>query len=115
MTNRNPSPSRRARILVLAGPGLALLATILSLAARIGLRPLGAVWVCAALWSLLTAFSCVLWRGFRRGDWSAFHRYELPDGREEDFEWSARTGRYAWRRDLEEQELFGQDPDIPFP
>ena len=108
MTNRNPSRSTRA--LVLAGPILALLATILSLAAGIGLRP-----PCAALWSLLTAFSCVLWRGFRHGDWTAFHRYELPDGREEDFEWSARTGRYAWRRELEEQELFGHDPDAPFP
>ena len=114
MTNRNPS--RSARLLVLAGPALALLATILSLATGIGLRPLGAVWFCAALlWSLLTAFSCVLWRGFRHGDWSAFHRHELSDGRDEDFEWSARTGRYAWRRDAEEEELFGQDPDIPFP
>ena len=64
--------------------------------------PLGAVWACSALWSLLTALSCVLWRGFRGGDWTAFHRYELPDGREEDFEWPARTGRYAWRRELEE-------------
>ena len=67
-------------------------------------------WAFAALWSLLTALSCVLWRGFRHGDWSAFHRYELPDGKEEDFEWSSRTGRYAWRREQEEQELFGQDP-----
>ena len=106
----DPKPSRSARLLVLAGLGLALLATILSLAAGIGLRHLGAIWACASLWSLLTALSCVLWRGFRHGDWSAFHRYELSDGRDEDFEWSARTGRYAWRRELEEQELFGQDP-----
>ena len=109
-------PSRSARLLVLAGLGLALLATILLLAAGSGLRPLGAVWAaCATLWSLLTTLSCVLWRGFRHGDWTAFHRCELPDGREEDFEWSARTGRYAWRRELEEQELFGQDPDAHFP
>ena len=108
MTKNNPS--RGARLLVLAGPASALLATILLLAAGIGLRPLGAVWACAALWSLLTALTCVLWRGFRHGDWSAFHRHELPDGRDEDFEWSSRTGRYAWRREQEEQELFGQDP-----
>ena len=113
MTNRNPS--RSARLLVLAGLGLALLATILSLAAGSGLRPLGFIWACSALWCLLTTLSCALWRGFRHGDWSAFHRYELPDGKEEDFEWSARTGRYAWRRELEEQELFGQDPGIPVP
>ena len=113
MTKNNPS--RSARLLVLAGLGLALLATILLLIVGSGLRPLGAVWAFAALWGLLTALSCVLWRGFRHGDWSAFHRYELPDGKNEDFEWSARTGRYAWRRDAEEEELFGQDPDIPFP
>ena len=113
MSNRKPS--RYTRALVLAGPALALLATILSLAAGIGLRPLWAVWACAVLWSLLTALPCVLWRGFRHGDWSAFHRYELPDGKEEDFEWSARTGRYTWRRDVEEEELFGQDPDAHFP
>ena len=107
MTNDNPS--RSARLLVLAGLGLALLATILSLVTGSGLRPLGAIWVCAALWSLLTALCCVLWRGFRHGDWSAFARYELRDGKEEDFEWASRTGRYAWRRELEEQELFGQD------
>ena len=113
MTNLNPS--RSARLLVLAGLGLALLATILLLAAGSGFRYLGAVWACSALWSLLTGLWCVLWRGFRHGDWTAFHRYELPDGKEEDFEWSSRTGRYAWRRELEEQELFGQDPDAPFP
>ena len=113
MTKNNPS--RSARLLVLAGLGLALLATILLLAAGSGLRPLGAVWACAALWSFLTALPCVLWRGLRHGDWSAFHRHELPDGKEEDFEWSSRTGRYAWRRDVEEEELFGQDPDAHFP
>ena len=40
MSNRNPYPYTRA--LVLAGPGLALLATICSLAAGSGLRLLGA-------------------------------------------------------------------------
>ena len=113
MTKNNPS--RSARLLVLAGLGLALLATILLLIVGSGLRPLGAVWACAALWSFLTALPCVLWRGLRHGDWSAFHRHELPDGKEEDFEWSSRTGRYAWRRDVEEEELFGQDPDAHFP
>ena len=47
MTKNNPSCG--ARLLVLAGPATALLATILYLAAGISLRPLGVVWVCAAL------------------------------------------------------------------
>ena len=62
---------------------------------------------------LLTVLPCVLWRGFRHGDWTAFTRYRLPDGRDERFDWLARTGRYAWRRELEEQELHGHDPDFP--
>ena len=111
MSGQNPSPYTRA--LVLAGPTLAFLATILSLAAGSGLRLLWTVWFCAALWCLLTALPCVLWRGFRHVDWAAFARYRLPDGREERFDWSSRTGRYAWRRELEEQELHGHDPDFP--
>ena len=83
MSDKNPSPYTRA--LVLAGPGLALLATIPSLAAGSGLRLLGAVWFCAVLWSLLTALSCVLWRGLRHGDWTAFTRYRIPGGRGERF------------------------------
>ncbi|MCY4383783.1 MAG: hypothetical protein OXE44_11605 [Nitrospinae bacterium] len=113
MSDPNPSPYTRA--LVLAGPTLALIATILSLAAGSGLRLLWAVWFCAALWCLLTALPCVLWRGFRHGDWSAFKRYELPDDHGERFDWTTRTGRYSWRRELEEQELHGHDPDAPFP
>ncbi|MDE0355078.1 MAG: hypothetical protein OXK20_05385 [Deltaproteobacteria bacterium] len=68
-----------------------------------------------SLWCLLTALPCVLWRGFRRGDWTAFTRYELPEGRGERFDWSTRTGRYAWRRELEEQELHDHDPGLHFP
>ena len=109
------NPSRYTRALVLAGPAAALLITVFSLANGSGLRLLGAVWFCAALWCLLTALSCVLWRGFRHADWTAFTRYRLPDGREERFDWASRTGRYDWRRELEEQELHGHDPGFPFP
>ncbi len=108
MSNRNPS--RYARALVLAGPALALLATILSLAAGSGLRLLWAVWTASVLWAFISALSCVLWRGFRHGDWTAFTRYRLPDGRDERFDWATRTGRYAHLRDPEEQELHGHEP-----
>ena len=110
MTNPNPSRSaRRARVLILGGPALAFLATVFCPLTGPGVRILRGLWFAAALWSLFAAFSCVLWRGFRYGDWSAFNRYELPDGRGERFDWATRTGRYAWRRDLEEQELHGHD------
>ena len=113
MTDHNPSGGARA--LVLAGPALALLFTAFSLASGSGFGFIRGVWVCAALWTFLTALSCVLWRAFRHGDWSAFKRYELPDGRGERFDWATRTGRYAWLRELEEQELHGHDPGAPFP
>ena len=113
MTNQNPPGGARA--LVLAGPALALLFTVFTFATGTGARLLGGVWFAAALWSFVTALSCVLWRGFRHGDWSAFGRYELPDGDGERFDWATRTGRYAWRRELEEQELHGHGPDSPFP
>ncbi len=106
----DPNPSPYARALVLAGPALALLATIFSLAAGSGLRLLWDVWFCAALWAFIAALSCVLWRGFRHGDWTAFTRYRLPDDHGERFDWTTRTGRYAHLRDLEEQELHGHDP-----
>ena len=89
-TTRERKPGRKGR----AAHALAVLATILSLAAGIGLRlPVDP-----------TALPCVLWWGFRHGDRTAFARYRLPDGKEE---------RYAWRRELVEQELHGHDPDFP--
>ncbi len=113
MTNRNPSGLTRA--LVLAGPALALLATVFCLLTGNGVRFLRDVWFAAALWSFVTALAHVLWLGFRHGDWSAFNRHELPEGDGERFDWATKTGRYAWRRDLEEQELHGHDPGAPCP
>ena len=113
MTDHNPSTA--AQFLVLAGPALALLFTAFSLATGTGVGFIRGVWFGAALWSFLTALSFALWRGIHGGDWSAFKRYELPDENGERFDWATRTGRYAWRRDHEERELHGHDPDFPFP
>ena len=107
MNDRNPYPYTRA--LVLAGLGLALLATILSLAAGSGLRLLGAVCACAAFWSLLTVLPCVLWRGFRRRDWSAFSGYELPEDDGDMDEFISRTGRYSSLGEMEERMLHDHD------
>ena len=113
MTNHDPS--RGARALVLTGPALALLATMICLFSGSGLRLLGGIWFAAALWSFFTALAHVLWRGFRHGDWSAFNRHELPEENGERFDWATKTGRYAWRRDLEDEELHGHDQGAPFP
>ena len=110
----NPNPSGGARAFVLAGPTLAFLATVFRLVNGSSL-PLGGVWFGAALWAFLAALSCVLWRGFRHRDWFSLERYEFPEGNGERFDWSTRTGRYAWRRDLEDQDLGDNGPNTPFP
>ena len=107
MTDYNPSGLIRA--LVLAGPVLALLTTMFCLVTGSGLRLLGSIWFVAALWTFLAVLAHVLWQGFHRGDWSGLNRYEFPEGNSERFDWAKRTDRYAWLRDLEEQELHGHD------
>ena len=78
-------------------------------------RPfLRGVWLVAALWTFFAALAHVLWRGFRYGDWSAFGRYEVPTGDDgERFDWATKTGRYAWRRDLEDAGASRSRPGRP--
>ena len=107
MTNHNPSGA--AQVFVLAGPALALLFTVFALTTGNGVRFLRGVWLGAALWTFLAALALVLWRGFRYGDWSAFGRYEFPEGNGEQFDWATRTGRYAHLRDFEDHDLHEGD------
>ena len=106
----NRKPSALARCLVLAGPVLALVFTLCVLASGYGARYLPGVWFWATLWTFLTALAGALWRGIRHRDWSAFTGYSLPEGDADSFEWTTRTGRYAWRRDYEEGGLYDDDP-----
>ena len=69
----------------------------------------GGIWFWAVLWTALAALACALWRGFRYGDWSAFGRYELPEEGGDRFDWSTKTGRYAWLRDVEDRDLHDHD------
>lgn len=99
---KNQKPSMAARFMVFSGPAIAFLFTCYAIGAGSGTSLLFAVWFWAAAWSFLAALAGALWRGFRRRDWSAFRRYELPDGREERHEWSGKTGRYAYLREFED-------------
>ena len=101
----DPSSSRRVRAFVLGGPAFALAVTVFSVATGTGVRLLGGVWFWAGIWTALAALSCALRQGFRHGDWSAFRGYELPEEGGERFDWSTRTGRYAWLRDVQDGEL----------
>ncbi len=90
---------------VFAGLGLAATVSAVSLAFGRGLEPTGPVWLGALAWTLLAHVAHVLWRGFRLGDWSAFRDYKPPDSRDRDrFDWSTRTGTYAYMRIAEENE-----------
>ena len=103
------TPSRAARALVFAGPALALIFTIFALGTGLGACFLCGVWFWGVIWTFSSALTCALWRGFRHGDWSAFRRYEFPEDDGERFDWSTRTGRYAYLRDLEEEALHEGD------
>ena len=100
--------SRRERAFVLAGPGVALLATGAAHACGAGTELLAPVWLAALAWTVLTSLAGALRRGIG-GDWSAFRTGDLPDGHGERFDWDTRTGRYAWMRDLEDRHLHDDD------
>ena len=108
---KNRKPSAMAHCLVLTGPAIAFLFTLCVLASWLGVGLLFAAWLCAAIWSFLTALAGALWRAYH-GDRSAFTGYTLPEKDADRFEWGTRTGRYAWRRDYEEGGLY--DDDGPF-
>ncbi len=101
----NLSSSWRTRAFVLGGLVFALVATVIAVAAGTGVRFLGGIWFWAVIWTVLAALACALWRGLRHGDWSAFGGYELPEDSGDRFDWSTRTGRYAWLRDLDDRRL----------
>lgn len=108
---KNQKPSVAAHCLVLAGPLLALVFTLCVLIGDGGTRYLPAVLFLAVLWTFICALSGAMWRAYH-GDWSGFSAYTLPEKDDDHFEWAARTGRYAWRRDYEEEGLFDEDHPI---
>ena len=96
--------SAGARLFVLGGLGLAALYTAAALALDAGAGHIGPVWVAAIAWTVAASLAGALWRGFRRRDWSAFGRYELPDSRNDHLDWSTKTGAYSYMRHQEERE-----------
>ena len=95
----------RMRAFVLGGLRLAALATPAALALETDAHVIGLVWAAAIAWTVLASLAGVLARGLRHRDWSAFARYELPDGRDEAFDMDTRTGSYAYLRDWEDRDL----------
>ena len=99
----------RMRAFVLGGLGLATLCTAASLALGASAEHLGPLWVAAIAWTVAASLAGALWQGFRHRDWSAFRRYELPDGRADLMEWSSKTGAYSHMRDWEDRHRHDDD------
>ncbi len=102
------SPARtswRARAIVLGGLGFAAVYTTAALALGAGAKHIGPLWMGAIAWAFATSLAGALWRGFRHRDWSAFSRYELPEDDGELHEFTFKTGRYSWLRDMEDELL----------
>ncbi len=97
-----PQSTWAERAIVLGGIALALLWTAAAPALGLDLETVAAAWLAALVWAAISSLTLALRRGFVHGDWSAFRRHTLSDGRDDRIDWSARTGRYAYLRIAEE-------------
>ena len=97
----------RERAFVLGGLPLAALCTAAS--PVLGTELVAFAWLAAIAWTVPASLTAALWQGFRHRDWSAFRGYELSDDREDEIDWSTRTGSYAWLGDMEDRRLHDDD------
>ena len=91
------------RAIVLGGSAAAALWTAVSAATGAGMETVGAAWLAAIAWAVVSSFALALRRGIRHRDWSAFRGNALPDNSDL-VDWSTRTGAYAYMRRAEEQQ-----------
>ena len=98
-----PRSSWGERAAALGGFAVAALYTAVSAMLDAGMVTAGAVWMAAVAWTVLASLACALSRGFRRRDWRAFGRYELPDNGEL-VDWTTQSGEYAYVPIAEEHE-----------
>ena len=96
--------SWRERAFVLGGFPVAALWTAAAALLGTGMEAAGPLWLAAVLWTVPTSLALALWCGFVHRDWSAFRRHRLSDGSGDTFDWSTRTGSYAYLRIQEEHE-----------
>ena len=94
--------SWRERAFVLGGFAVAALYTAGALVLDTGLDIAGPLWLAAIVWTVPSSLALAIRRGLRDGDWTAFRRHTLSDGRDERMDWASRTGRYAYLRVAEE-------------
>ena len=103
-TASRPRTTWRERVIVLGGFAIAALYTSIAAIFGTGMEAAGPLWLAAVLWTVPASLALALRRGLVYRDWSAFRDYELPEGREENFDWDTRSGEYAWMAVAEEHE-----------
>ena len=97
------------RTVVLAGPALAVTWTAVSAVLGTGMEVAGILSLAAIAWTVFSSLALAFRRGIRRGDWSAFRRRRLPDGRDERIDSATESGQYAHLAIAEEHERLMRD------
>ena len=111
-TNATPPAacSTAARRAVVGPVAVAVPLSVVPAFAGAGADWIGAVWFAAVLWAIAASFVQALWQGIWHGDWSAF-AYCDPPGNDDDFDYTTRTGRYAYLRNHAEDDALMRDGD----
>ena len=89
---------------MLGGFALAALCTAFAAAMSGGMEAIAFIWMAAGAWAFVSSLALAIRRGLRHRDWSAFRGCELSDDREDNLDWSLKSGRYAYMRIAEENE-----------
>ena len=71
------------------------------------IAPIG---LAAAVWTMVASLAHALWRGVRRGDWSAFDAGEVPRN-DDDFDFFTKSGVYLDLRIQADHEALMRDGD----
>ena len=104
-----PRNTRIERATVLAGVTIAAICTAFAPLVGVGMEFAGVLWLAAIAWTIVSSLALALRRGIRHGDWSAFRRRGLPDGRDERIDAATQSGQHAWMEVAEEHERLMRD------
>ena len=101
----------RERVPVLAGLVLALLATPVMPVLSVPTPLIGGVWAFALAWTVVASLGQALWLGFRKSDRSCFHAPCEQRSRQENFDFTTKSGAFAWMRVQDRHEDLMRDGD----
>ena len=107
--NTLPGITCTERAVVLAGPAFAATWTAVAAVLGTGMEIASILSLAAIGWTVVSSLALALRRGVRRGDWSAFPRRRIPDGRDERIDAATESGQYAHMAVAEEHERLMRD------